>query len=641
MSNINVLILYKGDTSGIDKAHKEAEEKVKNSASKLDAIAKKASSAIGKAFIAAGADVLKFGMEFESSVTKVSTLFGDVAVDTNNLNKKILELSNASGIAASDLANNLYKALSAGIPVTEDMGEAMAFLESNTKLAKASFIDVDTAVTTTSEILKDYGMKVSETDKIHKILMQTQNKGKTTIAELTSVLADVTPTAAAMGVSFEQVGAALANMTAKGIPASQATTQLNHLIEELGESGTKASDALMEATKGTEHAGKSFVELQKEGVPLNEILDLIDKSAKENGLSMLDMFSSIEAGEAALAIAGENSQKFTENLKAMSTETDVVGEAFNKVSGTTAERFGKMMNELKNAAIGLFFELMPLIEDLLPILQELLEKLLPPITELVKKLMPVITTLLDIIMALLMPIIDYLIELLVPITDVVMALLPLLEILGLISNVISKLMVEALKPLQEMFTEVFKGIANTITEQVQIIKNIFEEIINFVKNVFTGNWQGAWESVKLIFLNVWEWIKNGAKLPINSIIDGLNSLLSGLNKIKVPDWVPVFGGKGINIPLIPRLKKGADFIPKDFYPAFLDYGERVLTQQQNIRFNEMGGLEGMERALSASVNTQSSQLITLHNVLRGDIEMDGFKVGTVIMRNIDDVKKYA
>ena len=70
-----------------------------------------------------------------------------------------------------------------------------------------------------------------------------------------------------------------------------------------------------------------------------------------------------------------------------------------------------------------------------------------------------------------------------------------------------------------------------------------------------------------------------------------------MNKIKIPDWVPGVGGKGFNIPTIPRLKTGIDFVPGDYFPAYLDYGERVLTQQENLRFNALGGLAGMETAL--------------------------------------------
>lgn len=296
----------------------------------------------------------KVGSEFESTMAATSTMFGDVAVDTDGLNAKILELSNSTGVAAGAIGSSLYNALSAGIPVTEDMGAAMDYMESCTQLAKAGFTDVDTAVTATAKILNAYGMDVSEVGDVHKILMQTQNKGITTVNELGASLAQVTPTAAAMKVGFDQVGAALANMTAAGTPTAQATTQLNALFAELGKSGTTAQKGLDAALKGTEYAGKSFQDLMADGVPLNTVLDLMGDYAEDNGKGMLDMFSSIEGGKAALALAGENSAKFTENLAAMSTEADVVGDAFDKVTDTLENRMDVLKESVKNLGIAVY-----------------------------------------------------------------------------------------------------------------------------------------------------------------------------------------------------------------------------------------------------------------------------------------------
>ena len=49
------------------------------------------------------------------------------------------------------------------------------------------------------------------------------------------------------------------------------------------------------------------------------------------------------------------------------------------------------------------------------------------------------------------------------------------------------------------------------------------------------------------------------KNAFNWIIDKMNWVIDGLNKFQVPDWVPLLGGKGVNIPRIPRLWKGTNF----------------------------------------------------------------------------------
>lgn len=77
------------------------------------------------------------------------------------------------------------------------------------------------------------------------------------------------------------------------------------------------------------------------------------------------------------------------------------------------------------------------------------------------------------------------------------------------------------------------------------------------------------------------------------MIDIINGLIDGINGIQVPDFIPIFGGMSANIPNIPRLKVGMDYIPSDYFPAYLDEGEAVLTKQENAMYRQLGGLQGM------------------------------------------------
>ncbi len=88
------------------------------------------------------------------------------------------------------------------------------------------------------------------------------------------------------------------------------------------------------------------------------------------------------------------------------------------------------------------------------------------------------------------------------------------------------------------------------------IKTIFDGLVSFITGVFTGNWRRAWEGVVNVFGTIFNGLKALFTAPINFIIDGINTFLRGMNKIKIPDWVPGVGGKGFNISEIPRLAKG-------------------------------------------------------------------------------------
>lgn len=107
-----------------------------------------------------------------------------------------------------------------------------------------------------------------------------------------------------------------------------------------------------------------------------------------------------------------------------------------------------------------------------------------------------------------------------------------------------------------LITGVFGTVVSFISDAVKSIFKLFGGIIDFITGVFTGNWKKAWTGVKNIFKGIFGGLVALFKAPINLIIDGLNAFIKGLNKIKIPDWVPVVGGKGFHINTIQKLAQG-------------------------------------------------------------------------------------
>ncbi len=107
-----------------------------------------------------------------------------------------------------------------------------------------------------------------------------------------------------------------------------------------------------------------------------------------------------------------------------------------------------------------------------------------------------------------------------------------------------------------IFGSILNGFFGIVSSVWASVKGIFEGIIQFVKGVFTGNWESAWKGVKKIFASIISGIGNIFKTPLNVIIDGINVFIRGLNKIKIPEWVPGIGGFGFSINELPRLAQG-------------------------------------------------------------------------------------
>ena len=155
-------------------------------------------------------------------------------------------------------------------------------------------------------------------------------------------------------------------------------------------------------------------------------------------------------------------------------------------------------------------------------------------------------------------------------------------------NVFTFLWQNVLKPIAEyvggVFADVFDTVFRFIGDIIEGLKDIFIGLMNFITGVFTGDWEKAWEGVKKIFKGVFDSLWGIVKFPLNLIIDGINAVIRALNSISIdiPDWVPIFGGKtfGINIPLIPKLAVGTNYIPQDML-AYLHEGEAVVPKKYN------------------------------------------------------------
>lgn len=138
-------------------------------------------------------------------------------------------------------------------------------------------------------------------------------------------------------------------------------------------------------------------------------------------------------------------------------------------------------------------------------------------------------------------------------------------------------------------------------------------LLNVFAGIFTGDWSRVWEGVKGIFSGVWEAIKGIAKGAMNGIIDIINGLIGGLNKLKIPDWVPGVGGKGINIPLIPKFAKGTPRTPDTFIAG--EKGAELITNARNrtvFKAAETGqiftNLAGMAKTLTGNGGFQQYRL---------------------------------
>ena len=163
----------------------------------------------------------------------------------------------------------------------------------------------------------------------------------------------------------------------------------------------------------------------------------------------------------------------------------------------------------------------------------------------------------------------------------------------------------------------------------EMAKGVFNGIITFIKGAFSGNWRKAWEGVKQIFHSVISGLGNIFKAPLNAIISGINTFIRGINKIKVPSWVPGVGGKGFHISEVPRLAKGA-VVDRATPAVFGEAGpEAVIPLQRNTRGLDMIAERLIERMPVQEGGGNATYVINL-------VLEDGKVITKMVIDNIKD-----
>jgi len=305
--------------------------------SALKGVAVVAASAAAVASVALGGLAIKGTKDFiafEGQMNEVFTLLPNISGKAmGEMSEQVSNFSKEFGVLPEKTVPALYSAISAGVPKEN----VFTFLETAQKAAVGGVTELETAVDGISSVVNAYGDDVIGAGEASDLMFTAVKKGKTNFEELSNSLFQVIPTASSLGVEFGDVTAALATMTAQGTPTNVATTQMRQALVELSKEGGSTSDTFKDL------AGKSFKDFVAEGGNVQGAMQLLEGHAEDTGVGVNDLFGSVEAGNAALALTGKGTESFSENLEAMSNSTGATDAAFN----TMEQGIGRSIAKIK------------------------------------------------------------------------------------------------------------------------------------------------------------------------------------------------------------------------------------------------------------------------------------------------------
>lgn len=324
----------------------------------------KLTNGLTKPVVATGTLASGLAVSFEYAFAKVSTLLDLNEKELADYEAKLQKTAVDMNTDINEFAEAVYQAISAGV----DYSEAIEFVGNAVKMAKGGYMETADAVSVLTTIMNTYGDKAGDLGTIQDKLIAVQDNGVTTVNELGTALADVIPSASSVNLKFNELLGVFTHVTTKGINASKTSTMLKAMLDELAKSGTTASDTLKEKT------GKSFQELIESGKSLDEILVILNNSAKDAGLSIGDMFGSSEASAVAKTILGDL-EGFKSAVDAVSGSAGGAERAYETMSNTMKDKIKGAVVDIQSSLVDLGQQMEPLLDALIEFAKKIPELL--------------------------------------------------------------------------------------------------------------------------------------------------------------------------------------------------------------------------------------------------------------------------
>jgi len=275
-------------------------------------------------------------VDFEHGMAQINTIQKKTGEEFVTLTKDVLKFASTTSFAIGDVQNAIYELNSSGV----EAADTMEILAKANVLAIGGFTTMATSADILTTVMNSYGMALEDVDRISDVLIKTQDLGKTTVDEMGASLALVTPIAANLGVTLEELGAMLSTLTIQGVGTSEAITSIRGILVALLKPTTDM-EALF-AKLGYANGQAMITALGFKGT-----MDLLNDEISQGNYEAAALFGRVEALNAVMGLGGENAALFTQMLDEMNSAEGVAAENFATMSDTMQYKLAQMKNTIE------------------------------------------------------------------------------------------------------------------------------------------------------------------------------------------------------------------------------------------------------------------------------------------------------
>jgi TP901 family phage tail tape measure protein len=291
------------------------------------------------------AEVLRYTFNQLTQIEDAGAAVRTLGVDSEQLRGKLADLSDELGanVSTLDLMKASYDVASSGFA---DAASATDILRAAAAGARGGFADINEVAKATTAVLNAYGLSSSEATRVVDGFVQAQADGVLTVKQYADNIGEIVSVAAAAGISIEELNAAIATATLKGVQVNQAFTGFRQVI----------SSILKPSAEATKLANQLGIDFSLAGLQAKGFSGFLQDVALKTGASadkVAILLGSVEAQAALQPLLNDQLAKYNELLGKQATKTGAAAKSADTASATISSGITKITNRLSNLAIEL------------------------------------------------------------------------------------------------------------------------------------------------------------------------------------------------------------------------------------------------------------------------------------------------
>ena len=346
VAQLNVLLSL--DSSRMSRGIREAQGRIsvfsKAGGKAMASFGNIAAGAMAGVALAAGAAVKKSATaayEFNKITTKMITQIGLSRSEVRGMEKDLIRLSTAYGVAANDVAQAMWTIQSGNLRGKK----AMEALEAATKLASIGMGDVNSNAQTLTSTLNAYSKSGLTAARAANIIADTVKYGQVPAEDMSEVMGDLVDLSSALDIEFSQLGGTIAALSQTTTNSSKITTQFKNIMTQIIKPSAEA-EASMEDLHYSFGQLRALIEKGGLLAGLMKIKELMGDNAK---VIAGELFPNVRGLTGILSALGDGWEKNAEIIDEVGKNTNSLNEAVKELNMSYSKQVDLLKNDWNNA----------------------------------------------------------------------------------------------------------------------------------------------------------------------------------------------------------------------------------------------------------------------------------------------------